>query len=464
MTIRPRIGFLGIMQELYDDMLPGITDHQAAYAGQVKTQVADVVDLIFPGPARNRHDIDAYVALFERDDLDGLLVVNLTYGPALNATRALAGTRLPIMVANIQPERSVTDRWDMADMTYNQGIHGMQDTANALVKAGKPFFVFTDDWRSAEFKAALADWAHAAAAVSGWKRLKIMQVGYPMNGMGDIQVDWTAMQRKLGPEINTIAPGELWRAMQAVNPAAIETILQEQDRRFEVDPRLEADVRADAARMEAALRALLVEGGYGAYSTHFGAIGEDGRFGRLPLAAASTLLAEGYGYGAEGDMCSAALVAAGHTLAGQANFTEMYAMDFDRDTALMSHMGEGNWKFARSDRKVRLIHRELGIGRLGPPPTFLFQFQPGPMTLASLIPLGGEAFRLVVAEGEIIDTPPMPHLEMPYGEFKPNSGVRECLNGWLRNGGTHHQCMTFGHTARRWRLFAELLGMDYAEV
>src|SRR5581483_2096405 len=134
------------------------------------------------------------------------------------------------------------------------------------------------------------------------------------------------------------------------------------------------------------------------YTAHFDAIGEDGRFSRLPLAAASTLMAKGYGYAAEGDVLTSCLVAAGHTLIGDAHFTEMYAMDFPSDSVLMSHMGEGNWKIARSDRPVKLIKRPLGIGRLADPPTFLFQYQPGPAGHAGVaggraVPAGGRGGR-----------------------------------------------------------------------
>ena len=74
---------------------------------------------------------------FENDDLDGVMVVMLTYGPAMRVARLLNESRLPILMANIQPEPNVTPEWDMADMTYNQGVHGAQDTANAMVRAGR---------------------------------------------------------------------------------------------------------------------------------------------------------------------------------------------------------------------------------------------------------------------------------------------------------------------------------------
>jgi L-arabinose isomerase len=127
-------------------------------------------------------------------------------------------------------------------------------------------------------------------------------------------------------------------------------------------------------------------------------------------------------------------------------------------------MGEGNWKVARSDKPVKLIKRPLGIGRLADPPTFLFQLQPGPATLATLVSLEGERFRLVCAEGENLDSQELPALEMPYGQFHPASGVRACLNGWLRAGGPHHEVMNLGHHAADWRDFCDIAGIEFVQV
>jgi L-arabinose isomerase len=461
---RPRIGILGIMQDLYDDMIPGIALRQEGYARELAAHLAGVGEFIPAAAVKHRADAERVMREFEHADLDGVLVVMLTYGPAMRVARLLAESRLPICLANIQPEPAVTPAWDMADMTYNQGVHGAQDTANAMVRAGRRFAVATDDWRSAEFTANVGRWAAAAAAATAWKRLKVALFGYAMNDMGDIRVDESALVRSLGPEILAVAPGDLHRGMQAVTQAQVAEVIGFEDASFEIDPRLSAAEREDHARMQVAIGQILDAGGFGAYTAHFDAIGEDGRFARLPLAAASTLMARGYGYAAEGDVLTACLVQAGHTLIGDAHFTEMYAMDFPTDSILMSHMGEGNWKVARADRPVRLIKRPLGIGGLADPPTFLFQYQPGPATIAALASLEGTRFRLVVAEGEILDTPPLPALEMPYGQFRPRSGVRGCLDGWLRAGGPHHEVMNLGHHAASWQVFCELTGIEYVAV
>ena len=460
---RPRIGLLGVMQSLYDDMLPGIAERQAAYAQEVAAALAGVCDVEVAPPVKERADAERAMADLAGRGLDGLLVVMLTYGPAMRVARLLAETPLPVCLANIQPVGEVTDAWDMGDLTYNQGIHGAQDTANAMVRAGRPFHVVTEDWRSDAFPAAIARWARAAAAVTRWRALKVGVVGYAMNGMGDIRTDVHELMRTLGPQVDAIAPGAVHRSATAVSDADVRELITAEDERFEIDPALSAEQREDHARMQLGIERLLTAGGYGAYSAHFDAIADDGRFARLPLAAASSLMAKGYGYGAEGDALTAALMAAAIDLLGDTQFTEMYAMDFARDAILMSHMGEGNWALARSDRPVRLINRPLGIGALADPPTFLFQYATGPVTLATLVSLDGR-FRLVVAEGEILDTDELPALEMPYGFFHPDSGVRGCMDAWLRLGGPHHQVLNPGRHAADWAIFCELLSIEHCAV
>jgi L-arabinose isomerase len=452
------------MQRLYDEMLPGITERQAAYAADIAAALAGVADVTPSAPVKDRAETERALAELAARGLDGLLVVMLTYGPAMHVTRALTATPLPLCVANVQPVPSVTEAWDMADLTYNQGVHGAQDTSNALVRAGRPFHVITGEWASPEFASSVGAWARAAAAVTAWRSLKVAVVGYAMNAMGDIRVDEHALLRTLGPQVDAVATGELHRRAAAVSSEQVRDALAEEDERFEVDARLTASEREDHVRMQEALEALLVEGGYRAYSTHFGAIAEDGRFARLPLAAASTLMARGFAYAAEGDALTAALMAAAQVLLGETQFTEMYAMDFPSDSILMSHMGEGNWALARADRPVRLIKRPLGIGGLDDPPTFLFQYRPGAATLATLVALGDGRFRLLVSEGEVLDTGELPALEMPYGFFRPDSGLRPCLDGWLRLGGPHHQVLNPGRQAGAWRVFAQLAGLEFEAV
>ena len=145
----------------------------------------------------------------------------LTYGPAMRAVRALLDARVPLLLANIQPERTITADWTMDDLTYNQGIHGAQDQANALVRAGIPFSVVTGDWRSDGFARRFEDWARAARAVSALRRTRVALLGYPMNGMGDILPDLNALLRRLGVTVVAEDLGGLVARIDAVGEDAV---------------------------------------------------------------------------------------------------------------------------------------------------------------------------------------------------------------------------------------------------
>ncbi|MHB1570815.1 MAG: L-arabinose isomerase family protein, partial [Solirubrobacteraceae bacterium] len=369
MNAKPKIGLLGIMQELYDEMIPGITEHQAQYAAEVAQRLEDVAEVVFARPARNRDDVEAITRQLVDQGVDGIAIVMLTYGPAMRTVRALLQTPVPLLLANIQPERTVTAAWDMDTLTYNQGIHGAQDQANALARAGIPFSVLTGDWRSDRFARGFEDWARAAQAIGVLRGARIALLGYSMNGMGDVLYDAPALLRRLGPTIVSEDLGGLVRRIAAVPEDDVQALVAEHRQRFAVAPELPVKRHEYAARIELAIRALLQEGDYRGFSFHFDSIGGDGRFEQLPLLAASDLMADGYGYAAEGDTSTTTLMCAAQALIGDAHFSEMYAMDWELDSVLISHMGEGNWRLARRDRPIRLIDRPLGIGRLDNPPT-----------------------------------------------------------------------------------------------
>ncbi len=458
---RPKIGFLGLMQGLYDAFMPELTDLQERFARDVIEKLSPGLDIHFPGVCKTREDVEKLMSYFNHEGFDGIIIVNLVYAPGVNLVRALQNNRIPLLLANIQPVPEVTTDWDMNDLTYNQGIHGMQDTANTIIRtAGDNFDVVTDNWNDPGFAEFVTNWATAAMTVSEMKKMKIAWFG-KMNGMHDTIADWSAIMRVIGPDIQEVRMGELHRIMENLTQDEINAQLAEDRENFEIDKNMPAESHKVAAKLNLAIEKMLVAGNYAGYTANFDVFGGDGRFKQLGLLAASNMMAKGYGYGAEGDVNSTILVAAGHVLDKDAHFTEMYAMDFKRDSMLMSHMGEGNWKVARKDKPVRLAYRELGIGGLENPPTPVFMAEPGVATIASLVPLKGDCFRLVVMKGEVMEHKEYPNIEMPYYHFKPDSGVKQANTNWLKAGGTHHQCMLLGDLTGKWEMVASMLGVEY---
>jgi len=265
-------------------------------------------------------------------------------------------------------------------------------------------------------------------------------------------------------EVNHESLGEVYHYMNSVTDDEIEKQIAEDRKNFTIDPELPEDSHRYAIRLQLGFEKLLEAKNYDGFSAHCLIFKEDGRFKQLPLLGASNLMAKGYGYAGEGDTNTATLATAGQVLIGDPHFTEMYSMDFEKDSALMSHMGEGNWKIARKDRPIKLIDRELEIGGLENPPTIIFSAKPGDATLVSLAAITGEKFRLIVSKGEILDTEELPDVPMPYFHFRPDVGIRKCMDNWLKYGGTHHQVLFLGDHTRKWQMLCTILDIDYIQI
>lgn len=462
---KPKIGFLGIMHGLYDQSQPEIPAQQEVFARAVVKQLEDVADVYFPGVAKSRELIEQYVQVFNEKAYDGIMIVNLLYSPGMRIVQALQKNTLPLLLANIQPLPNVTQNWNWSLLTTNQGIHGIQDTANMVMRLGgkQRHHIITDDWESDSFKKYFSDWALAANANARLKKMKAAIFGR-MHNMGDILGDDAAFYRIFGLEVNHVTIGPIYRNMASLTEDEVDKQIAEDKRNFAVSSDLPIENHRYAARMQLGFEKFLIENGYEGFSQFFDIYKEDGRVSQLPILGASNLLAKGYGYSAEGDTHVLTLTMIGHMLSGDPHFTEMYSLDFGRDAAMLSHMGEGNWKVARKDRPIKLIDRPLDIGDRDNPPTPVFSIQPGLATLTSLVAVEGGSYRMIVSRGMILDCDEIPGIPMNYSFFKPENGIRKSMDSWLAYGGTHHEVLFLGDPSRRIKMLCKMLDIEYCEV
>ena len=460
---KPRLGILALMLEGYEPLFPGITARQRRYAEEVAASLAGVADCVFPRPALNREDIEAITAQYNADGLDGILILMLSYSQGQYLVHAMQRNSLPLALALVQPDETTGCDFEELELTVNQGIHGAQDNANCLMRAGIPCVFFAGSRKNGELAAFVADFGAAARTQRALRQMKIAIVG-KLAGMGDVITDDMAVYRKLGPEFVYDSIGAVQRACAQVTAGEIAERVAYEHTVFDIDPKLPPERHAESVRMYLGLKRYLEENGYAGYTIHFEEFGADGRFEHLPFLAASSLMADGYGYAAEGDATTAMLVAAMASLCGQADFSEMYMMDLAQEAILLCHAGEGNWAMCRRDKKPFLMDRVFLEGGLSNPPTPIFTPEPGPAGVMSLAHLGGDRFRLVYAPGEILDRCDLRKIDMPYMFFRPASGVRPCVTAWLEQGGTHHEAIVCGSRTERIRLLCRLLDIEFVQV
>ena len=460
---KPRLGVLALMLEAYEPLFPGIAAQQHRYVEEVLESLRETADFTFPKVALNRADIEELTARYNQEELDGILILLLSYSPGQYLVRAMQRNHLPLALALIQPDETVGDDFEELELTVNQGIHGSQDNANALLRAGIPCAFFAGSRLNSELAAFVADFGAAARTVRQLQSMKIGIIG-KLPGMGDVVTDDMAVFRRIGPEFVYDSIGTVTKFCDGVTPEEVSRRVAYEREVFDVDPKMPEERHREAVRMYIGIRRYLEANRYAGYTIHFDEFGADGRYTQLPLLAASSLMADGYGYAAEGDATTAMLMAAMIGLCGEANFSEMYMMDLKREAILLCHAGEGNYATARKDRKPFLMDRVFNEGGLSNPPTPLFAPEPGPACVMSLVHTAGERFKLVFAKGEILDKCDLRKCDMPYMFFRPASGVRACVKAWLEQGGTHHETVVLGDWENRIRLLCRLIGIDFVSV
>ncbi len=461
---KPRLGLLGLMTGGYEVTFPGILERQKKYAMELVKTISPVADVKFSGIGTDREKIEQIMKEYNNSDLDGVLIVLLAYSQGAYLVRALENNRLPIALAIVQPDQEVKDDWEELDLTVNQGTHGAQDNSNVINRCGFTCEFFAGNRHEKRFLDFVEDFAKACYTRTKLKGMRTA-IFSRMCGMGDILCDDLAFLHKIGPEFCHDTIGSVYSRMQKVTDKEIQDQIDLDHTRFEVDPKLSHESHAIAVREYLGFKKYLEDKKYDAYTAHFDQFADDGRFRQLPLYAASNLMAEGYGYAAEGDSMCASMVAAAHALGNvDGNFTEMYTMDYEKKAIIFCHAGEGNWSTHRKDMKVRLIDRYLGEGGLENPPTLMFTPQYGPATLTSLVSVNGNQFRLLVATGEMLPKSDLKRCEMPYFFWRPDAGIENCVEGWVKNSGTHHEVINLGNVARRWEMLAKMLGIEVVRI
>ncbi len=462
---RARVGLLGLMFDLYDAW-PDLKPTMAEFGEELVKTLAPFAEADFPGVCTQRQEVDAAVARWEAEGRDLIVVVLLTYTPSHVALPALSRTRLPVLIFNTQQLHAVDRNTLGIDTTRNHGMHGVQDLANVLLRAGRPPHIVTGYYQDARTQAEVQAWCDAARVANDMRGLRIGLVGYAMEGMGDFGLDETTFLAQAGVEVRRIGMTGLAERARQASQDAISAEVAADRARFQFADDVSADQHEASVRLEWALRETLKERGMSGFAAHFLAVGDEGTLETLPFLAASKLLAEGYGFGGEGDVTSAAGVSLMQKLAGAANFTEMFTMDFAHNAVLMMHMGEGNWRMARRDEPVHVLSNSLeAIMDVRTPPVLLaFSLEPGEVTLVSLTTGAEGRLKLVAAEGQVLDFPYLSDLARPHYKFRPDGELCDFLTRFSAEGGSHHQALAYGRWAGTVEKIAAIMGIAFAKV
>jgi L-arabinose isomerase len=394
-----------------------------------------------------------------------------TFSPAKMWIRGLSVLGKPLLQFHTQFNRDIP--WasiDMDFMNLNQSAHGDREYAHITARLGLKRAIVAGHWQDPGTVRRVGVWARAAAAVTEGRGARFVRFGDNMREVAVTEGDKVAAQVRIGWSVNSYGVGELAARVSRVAAPDVDALIDAYKKSYAIDAALSSDATQLSrlkvqARLESAIRGFLEEGNYRGFTTNFEDLyGLD----QLPGLAAQRLMADGYGFAAEGDWKTAALVRAMKLMAdglpGGTSFMEDYTYHLEggHSMVLGSHMLEICPSIAAAKPRVE-IH-PLGIGGKDDPARLVFNAAAGDAVNASLVEFG-DRFRLVVNEVKTIDTPhPMPKLPVAQAVWMPYPDFTTGLEGWLWSGGAHHTGYSTQIGAEHLQVYADLLGIEFVRI
>jgi L-arabinose isomerase len=398
----------------------------------------------------------------------GLILWMHTFSPAKMWIDGLKVLQKPFVHLHTQFNRDIP--WDSIDMDFmnlNQSAHGDREFGYICTRMNKPRKVIVGYWQDKSVPEKLNIWMRAACAKLDMQGAKFARFGDNMKDVAVTEGDKVEAQMKFGYSVNGYGVGDLAKYVNASTTSQVNRLITEYEDKYTLVPSLKKNGEKrqsliDAAKIEIGLRKFLKEGDFKGFTDTFENLHG---LAQLPGLPVQRLMADDYGFGAEGDWKTAALVRAMKVMArglkGGTSFMEDYTYHFNpkQNKVLGAHMLEICESIAQG--KPRLEIHPLSIGGKADPPRLVFNTPRGPAINASIIDTGNR-FRMVVNEVTAV-TPekPLPKLPVARVLWVPKPNLEIAAHAWILAGGAHHTGFSLALTSEYLEDFAEMCGIEF---
>jgi L-arabinose isomerase len=456
-------------QHLYGEaVLDEVADHARRIAAWLD-EAAPVPVRIVATPVVTTPEAIATV-LQEADAAErciGVIAWMHTFSPAKMWIAGLTALRKPLVHLHTQYNRDLPwSEIDMDFMNLHQSAHGDREFAFLQTRLRRGRKTIVGHWQEPAVATRLGWWARAAAGWHESHQLRIARFGDNMRQVAVTEGDKVEAQARLGFSVNGYGVTELVDRVAGIADTDVDRLVADYDQQYDVAPELRpagerhGELRA-AARIEAALRSFLADGGFGAFTDTF----EDlGGLEQLPGIGVQRLMGDGYGFGAEGDWKAAALVRILKVMAegqpGGTSFMEDYTYHLGdpHPAVLGAHMLEVCPSLT-GHRPSCEIH-PLAIGGRSDPVRLVFEASPGEGIVVGMADLG-DRFRLIASSVDIVaPDAPLPRLPVARAVWRPRPDLATAAEAWLTAGGPHHTALTTGLDMEALADFAEIAGLE----
>ena len=398
----------------------------------------------------------------------GLITWMHTFSPAKMWIAGLTLLNKPFLHLHTQYNREIP--WSEIDMNFmnlNQAAHGDREFGFIGSRLRLDRKVVVGFWQDEDVQASIGVWTRAASAWADSRSGKVARFGDNMRDVAVTEGDKVEAQIKLGYDVYGYGVGDLVKVVNEATDAEIDKLVQQYLDEYDVAPVLKPggernSSMREGARIEIGLRNFLEAGNFKAFTTTF----EDLHgLAQLPGMAVQRLMRDGYGFGAEGDWKTSALVRAMKVMAaglkGGVSFMEDYTYHFSAsgDKVLGAHMLEVCESIASNKPKLDIL--PLSIGGKADPVRLIFDSNTGPAIGASIMDMG-QRFRMVASVVDVVPTDqPLPKLPVARALWLPRPNLKVAAAAWIFAGGALHTSFSYSVTAEHLRDFAEMAGIEF---
>lgn len=465
--------FITGSQSLYgEETLTQVAEHSRQIAMALNDVPAFPVKVVFKPVVKTPEEITALCKEVNHSEACiGVIAWMHTFSPAKMWIGGLKILHKPLVHLHTQFNRDIP--WkniDMDFMNLNQSAHGDREFGFIMTRMRINRKVVVGHWQDPVVHSRLDAWMRAACGWHDWQGARYCRFGDNMREVAVTEGDKVEAEIRLGYSVNGYGVGDLVAAINEVADSEVNSLTGEYHDRYDIAPALQKGGGLhrslwDAAKIEIGLRTFLKEGNFKGFTNTF----EDLHgLVQLPGIAVQRLMDEGYGFGAEGDWKTSALVRAmkvmGAGLKGGNSFMEDYTYHFDGADAMVlgAHMLEICPSIA-SGKPSCEIH-PLGIGGKADPVRLVFNSGGGPALNASVIDMGNR-FRLLVNEVEAVEPGhDLPKLPVARVLWKPYPDMNTGCAAWIIAGGAHHTCYSQNLTSEHLEDFAEMAGIEFVKI
>ena len=452
----PKIGLLPLYIKLYDDFTPHyrtkIEAFQKLISDELQKRGIDVIDVPV---CRLKEEFKNAADTFINSDADTIVTLHLAYSPSLESADVLKDCGLPIIVLDTTPDYIYNGETDPLALSYNHGIHGVQDMCNMLRRNKCNYTVCAGHWQHSDVLDRVKKSVTGAKLAKAFKNSRAGMVGDPFDGMGDFQVDYDLLN------INVIKyDGRSYE----ISDDEIENEYRMDSAKYDLSD-ISKEVYIDTVKVELKIRKWIEENQLDSFTVNFLSTSENGALPYMPFCAASKAMRDGIGYAGEGDIMTSVLVGTLLKEFEYTSFTEMFCPDWQGDTVFLSHMGEQNLKCADEAVGIKMYQKNFPYTTAGNPTAVFGTFKKGDVLFICIAPQADNKFALIVSSGEMLGSPEINiHKESVNGWFKPNMPIIDFLEKYSKYGGIHHAALVYDYDIDIIKQFALNMDFEYIEI